>query len=187
VVANCTCLSVRFPVWLSDNSFASTNRLFNGVRSSCDMFAMNSDLYFDVCASNCALSARSVLDCCSSSCRVCSSPARRCDSASRVSVLDSTRIVFTVVPIISRNCSNRSRWTGVNDVIDASSITPSTWFSNSTGNRISVPGRLAPNPDTIAMCSAGAPLTTMDRLSTATCPISPSPNRKRTGASSRGR
>ena len=43
VSANSICLSVRFS-FASLSSPARIRMLFNGVRSSCDMFARNSDL-----------------------------------------------------------------------------------------------------------------------------------------------
>ena len=92
------------------------SRLFSGVRSSCDMLARNSDLYFEVsascsalsssawracstsrflrstswfwCASRRAFSCSSWLVCCSSCCRLCSSSASDCDWVSRSSVRD---------------------------------------------------------------------------------------------------
>ena len=51
VLANSVCLSLRFPSGLSDSSLARISSEFSGVRSSCDMLAMNSLLYFDVTAS----------------------------------------------------------------------------------------------------------------------------------------
>ena len=92
------------------------SRLLSGVRSSCDMLARNSDLYFDVsascsafsssawracstswflrstswfwCASRRAFSCSSSLVCCSSCWRLCSSSASDCDCVSRSSVRD---------------------------------------------------------------------------------------------------
>jgi hypothetical protein len=46
-LAYSTCVSVMFLSGFSSSCWARINRLFSGVRSSCDMFAMNSDLYFD--------------------------------------------------------------------------------------------------------------------------------------------
>ncbi len=59
--ANSTWRSVRLPSGLSASCSASTSRLFSGVRSSCDMFAMNSDLYLDETASSAAFSSTSRL------------------------------------------------------------------------------------------------------------------------------
>ena len=101
VFANSICLAVRFPSTLSPSSFARISSELSGVRSSCDMFARNSDLYFDesascsafsssalrassisaflisirrFCSSSCCeRSSSSSFVCCSSSCWVCSS------------------------------------------------------------------------------------------------------------------
>ena len=40
-------VEVMLPSALFSSCSASISRPFNGVRSSCDMLAMNSDLYFD--------------------------------------------------------------------------------------------------------------------------------------------
>ena len=58
-LAYSTCASVRLPSGLSSSCSARTSRLLSGVRSSCDMFAMNSDLYFDEIASCSAFSSTS--------------------------------------------------------------------------------------------------------------------------------
>ncbi len=63
-LAYSTCLGDRFASGLSASSRPRMSRLFNGVRSSCDMLARNWDLYLDA-RSSCR--ARS-----SSSCRACS-------------------------------------------------------------------------------------------------------------------
>ena len=52
-----TCVSVRFSSWLPASSPARMSRLLSGVRSSCDMFEKNSDLYFEVIASCSAFSS----------------------------------------------------------------------------------------------------------------------------------
>ena len=57
VRANSTCFGVRLPSVLFPSCWPSTRMLFSGVRSSCDMFARNSDLYFEVSASSAALSS----------------------------------------------------------------------------------------------------------------------------------
>jgi hypothetical protein len=105
------------------------SRLFSGVRSSCDMFARNSDLYFDVSAScdafsssacracstsrffrststfwsarSFALSSSSALLRCSSRCRICSSVASDCDCFRRSSVREFASIVLMTMPIDS--------------------------------------------------------------------------------------
>ena len=57
VRANSTCLGVRFCSGLSLSCWPRIRMLFSGVRSSCDMFARNSDLYFEVSASSSAFSS----------------------------------------------------------------------------------------------------------------------------------
>ncbi|MNI66138.1 hypothetical protein D3C73_1216820 [compost metagenome] len=51
VWANSTCFSVRLPFLFSASSWDRISRLFSGVRSSCDIFAINSDLYLLVAVS----------------------------------------------------------------------------------------------------------------------------------------
>ena len=107
VRANSTCLAVRLPSGLSVSCWPRIRMLLSGVRSSCDMLARNSDLYFEVSASSvafsssarracsiswflrststlrsascCAFCSSCSLVCCSSFCCVCSSPASCCD------------------------------------------------------------------------------------------------------------
>ena len=107
VRANSTCRGVRLPSGLSPSCWPRIRIEFNGVRSSCDMFARNSDLYFEVSASSaafsssarracsiswflrststfcsascCAFCSSCSLVCCSSRCCVCSSVANCCD------------------------------------------------------------------------------------------------------------
>ena len=57
MLANSTCLSVRFRGAFSASCWPRMRMLFSGVRSSCDMLARNSDLYRDVIASSDALSS----------------------------------------------------------------------------------------------------------------------------------
>ena len=54
--------SVMLSSGLSSSCWARISRLFSGVRSSCDMLAMNSDLYFDETASCPAFSSTSRFD-----------------------------------------------------------------------------------------------------------------------------
>ena len=49
-------------------------------------------------------------------------------------------IVLTLTPMVSISWSRKSRWTCVNGVNEASSITPSTWSSNRTGSTITLAG-----------------------------------------------
>ena len=58
VSANSTCWSVRLPSSFSASSRERISSEFSGVRSSCDMFARNSDLYFEDSASCAAFSSR---------------------------------------------------------------------------------------------------------------------------------
>src|SRR5204862_2352229 len=58
VRANSTWRGVRLPSGLSPSCCPRIRMLFNGVRSSCDMLARNSDLYFEVSASSVAFSSR---------------------------------------------------------------------------------------------------------------------------------
>ena len=65
-LAYSTCVSVMLLSGLSSSCWARIRRLFSGVRSSCDMFAMNSDLYFDdtaSCPSSPAFCSTKRLDC----------------------------------------------------------------------------------------------------------------------------
>ena len=98
------------------------SKLLSGVRNSCDMFARNSDLYFEVSASCSAFSSSAWRACstsvflrstsafcsasslafscsswlvfCNSSCRLCNSLASDCDCLSRSSVRVLASIVF---------------------------------------------------------------------------------------------
>ena len=145
---------------------------FSGVRSSCDMFARNSDLYFDVsassaafsssarracstslflrststfCSASClALDASSSLVCCSSVWRVCSSIVSCCDCCSRFSVRIVASIVLSTTPIDCVSCSRKVRWVGVNGCSDASSMTAFVSPSNSTGSTTMFFGRAEP-------------------------------------------
>ena len=62
-LAYSTWVSVMLSSGLSSSCSARISRLFSGVRSSCDMLAMNSDLYFDETASWPAFSSTRRLDC----------------------------------------------------------------------------------------------------------------------------
>ena len=61
-LAYSTWVSVMLWSGLSSSCWARIKRLFSGVRSSCDMLAMNSDLYFDETASWPAFSSTRRLD-----------------------------------------------------------------------------------------------------------------------------
>ena len=72
VFADSTWRMLRLPSAFFASLSDKSSKLFSGVRSSCDMFARNSDLYFDV----------------SASCFAFSSSAWRACSTSRVLALD---------------------------------------------------------------------------------------------------
>ena len=55
VRANSTCFGVRLPSGFSPSCWPRIRMLLSGVRSSCDMLARNSDLYFEVSASSVGL------------------------------------------------------------------------------------------------------------------------------------
>ena len=57
VRANSVCFDERFPSGLSASCCPRIRMLLSGVRSSCDMFARNSDLYLEVRASSAAFSS----------------------------------------------------------------------------------------------------------------------------------
>ena len=180
-LAYSTCLAVRFRPGFCASSRARISRLFSGVRSSCDMFARNCDLYFEAsascrarssisclacsisaflvsmsrfcAASSAALSSSSALDRCSSTCWSCSSSDRawssevsRCDSSSSASVRAFAMIVLKLTPRVSVSCSRKSVCTGLNEVNEASSMTPSTWSSNRIGSTARFAGRRLAEP-----------------------------------------
>ncbi len=122
VLANSTCFGFRLPSVLRDSWSERISRLLSGVRSSCDMFARNSDLYFEVSASCAAFSSSawrasstsrflrstSSFWCasrrafsCSSSLVCCNSTARDCDCLSRFSVRVLASMVLITMPIDS--------------------------------------------------------------------------------------
>ncbi len=109
-----------------------------------------------VSASRSALFFSSALD--SSSARRCRSSsavwswsfvASSCDCFSSISVRVLTLIVLTLVAIISAICVRKSRSMCVNGLNEASSSTPSTRSSNSTGRMITVTGGASPRPEEI--------------------------------------
>ena len=140
VFANSTCLPDRLPSLFWQSWSDRISRLFSGVRSSCDMFARNSDLYLDVRASclalssrawracstsrffdstswfcstsSCAFSCSSLLVVCSSCWRLCNSLASDCDCSSRSSVRMLASIVLMTMPIDSVSWSRKAWWVG---------------------------------------------------------------------------
>ena len=135
--------------------------LFSGVRSSCDMLARNSDLYFEVSASSsafsssarracsiswflrststfcsascCAFWASCSLVCCSSACCACSSPASCCDCLSRPSVCIVASIEFSTMPMLAVSCSRKARCVAENSFSEARPSTALIWPSKITG------------------------------------------------------
>ncbi len=170
VFANFTCFSVRLPSWFSNNCCASISNEFSGVRNSCDIFARNSDLYFDVSVSCSAFSSsdflasstslflfstssfcftrRWALSCRSSLVRFNSS-ASDVDCSSRCSVLELVSIVFNTIPILSVSCPKKSTWVWLNASKEASSITALISVSNNTGRMIRFNGVAPPRPEPI--------------------------------------
>ena len=105
------------------------------------------------CASSSAFSSSSALEACSAFCRFSSSAERSrscsvssCDCLSSTSVLVLTLMVLTLVAIISASWLRKSRWICVNGWNEASSITPSTLPSKSTGSTITCAGGASPEP-----------------------------------------
>ena len=166
VRANSTCCGVRLPSGLSPSCWPRIRIEFSGVRSSCDMLARNSDLYFEVSASSvafsssarracsiswflrststlrsascCAFCSSCSLVCCNSRCWVCSSVASCCDCFSRPSVCIVASMQFSTMPMLAVSCSRNEICRSVNAPTEASSITALTWPSNSTGSTIDV-------------------------------------------------
>ena len=60
-------------------------------------------------------------------------------------------IALSETPMISISCSRNCTCTSLNGVNDASSTTPSTWSSNSTGRITMLTGLLSPRPEAIRM------------------------------------
>ena len=177
VRANSTCLPVRFPSGFSASWLARMSRLLSGVRSSWDMLARNSDLYFEVrascsafsssarracstsrflrstswfwSASSRAFSSSSSLVCCSSSCWLCSSRARPWDCFSSSSVRLLASMVLSTIPMDSVSCSRNARWVLLKRSKEASSMTAFTSPSNTMGSTITFSGGACPSPDEI--------------------------------------
>ena len=183
VRANSTCLADRLPSGFSVSCWPRIRMLLSGVRSSCDMLARNSDLYFEVSESSVAFSSsarracsiswfflststlRSAscwafcsscsLVCCSSFCCVCSSPASCWDCFSRPSVCIVASIELSTMPMQSVSCSRKVICEVVNELIEDSSITALTWFSNSTGSTTRFFGTTRSSAELIGTVSAG--------------------------------
>ena len=157
---------------------ASISRLLSGVRSSCDMFAMNSDLYFEETASCSAFSSTRRLAAStspgsfarprrsarraagllgqvlvgaldSSSWRDCSSCAWDCDCLSRFSV---RRVGLDRVehePDALGELIEEAWWVGLNGLNEASSTTARTAPSNRIGSTMMFSGVDSPRPELI--------------------------------------
>ena len=125
---NSTCLVERLPAAFSASCWLRMRMELSGVRSSCDMLARNSDLYFEVSASSAAFSSSarracstsvflrstsafcsasslalvpsSSLVCCSSLWRDCSSTVSCCDCVSRPSVRIVASMVLKTAPML---------------------------------------------------------------------------------------
>ena len=162
VRANSTCFALKLPSGLSLSCWPRISTLLSGVRSSWDMLARNSDLYFEVRASSlafsssapracsiswflrststfcsascCAFCASCSLVCCNSFCWVCSSVASCWDCLSNPSVCIVASMLLSTMPMLAVSCSRKARWELVKELTDASSITALTRSSNSTGS-----------------------------------------------------
>ena len=203
VRANSTCLPDRLPSGLSVSCWPRIRIELSGVRSSCDMLARNSDLYFEVSASSvafsssarracsiswflrststlrsascCAFCSSCSLVCCNSLCCACNSPASCCDCLSRPSVCIVASIELSTMPIEVVSCSRNMVCSVVNSCIEASSITALTWFSNRTGSTILLRGVTLNSAEEIGTVLSGISVISMRRLSSAHWPIRPSP------------
>ena len=177
--------------------------LFKGVRSSCDMFARNSDLYLEVSASSLAFSSNARRACsiswffrstsafCSASCRafwancsfVCcnsfcwvwSSVASCWDCFSSPSVCIVASILLRTMPMLAVSCSRNARCEAVKAPKEANSITALTRSSKSTGSTITFLGTASNKPDRIEMLLGGKSFISIRLFSAAHCPIRPSP------------
>ncbi|CAM5722801.1 hypothetical protein SMICM304S_07241 [Streptomyces microflavus] len=92
-----------------------------------------------------------------------------------------TLIVLTLVAIISASWLRKSRWMCVNGWKEASSITPRTLPSKSTGSTITCAGGASPRPEEIFRYRGGTLSTWIVRFSSAAVPISVSPGRNEVG------
>ena len=73
----------------------------------------------------------------------------RCDSSSSASVRAFAMIVLKLTPRVSVSCSRKSVCTGLNELNEASSMTPSTWSSNKIGSTARFAGGASPSPEEI--------------------------------------
>ena len=78
---------------------------------------------------------------------LCSSWVSDCDCSSSSSVRRLAMIVESETPIVSSCWFRNCRWRSENDRSEPSSITPSTWSSNSTGMIRTLDGGAWPSPE----------------------------------------
>ena len=196
VFANSTCFGFKLPSVLRESWSERIKRLLSGVRSSCDMLARNSDLYFDVSASCAAFSssawrasstsrfflstssfwcASSRAFSCSSSFVCCSSTASDCDCLSRFSVRVFASIVLITMPIDSVSWSRNAWCAGLKRSSEASSITPRTCPSNTTGSTSTSAAPCSARPVATRKLAAGTPEMVSLRFSMAHWPTRPWP------------
>lgn len=153
VVANWTSWSLRWPSGLSESSRARMSRELSGVRSSCDMFARNSDLYCEEVANRAAFSSSWAFERCNSACCRCISfdrswswMASRWDSPSSDSVRELAMMVLMATPMVFTNWSKNARWTSEKREKEASSITPRSVSSKRIGMITTDAGAASPSP-----------------------------------------
>ena len=192
---NSICFVVRLPPGLPASCWLRMRIELSGVRSSCDMFARNSDLYFEVSASSSAFSssarracstsaflrstsafcsassfallASCSLVCCSSVCRDCSSTVSCCDCFSRPSVRIVASMVLNTTPMLCVSSSRKVSDAGVNALSEASSMTALVCPSNSTGSTITLRFDARPRLDEMVTKSGGTSVSRMRFFSTA--------------------
>ena len=60
-------------------------------------------------------------------------------------------MVLIETPMVFTNWSKKARWTSLNRLNDASSMTPSTWSSKRIGRMTMLAGGAAPSPELMVM------------------------------------
>ncbi len=131
---------------------SSTSRFFTS------MFAFCSSSCFAFSSSSRACFSRAALVRFSSSCWmvssfdwVCSSWVRPCDCSKSCSVRMLAPIMFSTTPMDSVSWSRKIWWMALKGLKEASSITPFTSPSNSTGRTMMLSGGASPRPELIWM------------------------------------
>jgi hypothetical protein len=119
VCAKRTSSSDSRPASFSASSRESTSSELSGVRSSCDMLARNCVLYWEEAANSAAFSESSVF----------------------------ALMVCSATPIVCTNWSKKARWMSLNALNEASSSTPSSVSSYSTGRITTHAGCAWPSPE----------------------------------------